>query len=80
MANKCENLSSWSFLESAILKNSCLLVPMRRYHGRTECVAPGGIKFHAIFLDSGEFCIPVVVKLISSKVVAVLVKLEMFSL
>ena len=46
-----EKLSSWSFLDPAILKKSRLLIPMRRSHGPPKCGAPGGINFHAIFFD-----------------------------
>ena len=75
-----EKLSSWSFPDPVILKKSRLLIPMRRSHVPPKCGAPGGINFNAIFFDSANFCISVVVKLLSSKVFAVLVKYKALSL
>ena len=77
---RVEKLSSWSYLDPVILKKSRLLIPMRRSHVPPKCGPPGGINFHAIFFDSAYFCISVVVKLLSSKVFAVLVKYKALSL
>ena len=75
-----EKLSSWSFLDPAILKKSRLLIPMRRSHDPTKCGAPGGINSHAIFFYYAYFGISVVVKLLSSKFFAALVKYKALSL
>ena len=76
---RVEKLSSWSFLVPVIFKSSRLLIPMRRSHVPPKCGAPGGINFHATFFDSAYFCISVVVKLLSSKVFAVLGKYKALS-
>ena len=72
---RVEKVSSWIFLYPAILKKSRLLIPIRRSHIPTKCGAPGVINFHAIFFDSAYNFISVVVKLLSSKVFAVLVEI-----
>ena len=46
---RVEKLSSWSFLEPAMLKNRRSLIPMKRSLVPPKCGAPGGIKFHAMF-------------------------------
>ena len=75
-----EKLSSWSFLEPAMLKNRRLLIPMSRSHVPLKCGAPGGIDFHVIVFDSAYFGSSVVVKLLSSKVFAWLVNYKALSL
>ena len=77
---RVEKLSSWSFLDPEILKNRRFLIPMRRSHVPQRCGAPGGINLHVIFYDSAYFCSSVVVKLLSWKSFAVLVKIRALSL
>ena len=77
---RVEKLSSLNFLDRAILKKSRLLIPMRHSHVPPKCGPPSGTNFHAIFFDSAYFCVSVVVKLLSSKVFAVLLKYEALSL